>query len=92
MSIGQGWAKGLTKETSKGIAARAAKMRGRTKENNAGVAKSAAARTGPRYAHDNKSVNSSMPNATYGKCEICGKRGILGDAMCKRCWDEKDYE
>lgn len=88
MSIGKGWAKGLTKETSKGIAARADKMRGRTKENHAGVAKSAAARSGPRYACDNISTVVNMPSVTTGKCIVCGKKDLLGDNRCSRCYDK----
>jgi hypothetical protein len=85
MSIGKGWAKGLTKETSNVIAARADKLRGRTKENHQGVANGAYNRSG--VARNMAIQDVSIPDETHAKCIECGTIAILGDGMCSRCWD-----
>jgi hypothetical protein len=28
-----------------------------------------------------------MPSESKGICIVCGKKGLLGDELCCKCWD-----
>ena len=32
-------------------------------------------------------MTTKLPIETTGKCQVCGKRAILGDDLCEECWD-----